>query len=183
MPFNKSTLDSLFNCVERVKNPACEHHYAVLNREGSTAAQIVFHDGGKLCVEVDHFPGQKRYYSSDFPIRSVDDFVSDMRRAGIELTRTAQQEPLALHDEPVKSWLIQTLLNCDDQGLSVHSAELQRQIRDIFADDSLELPALADDLYRQGIVSIKALEWMYIAASTRQILNNCIEENRQPIWS
>ncbi len=85
MTFDKSNLEALFSNVKRVANPVCENYYAVLNEVGSTAAQIMFDDGNKCVIEVDNFPGQKLFYSSDLPIRSVSEFVNDTQRAGIEL--------------------------------------------------------------------------------------------------
>jgi len=85
MAFDKSNLETLFSNVGRVANPVCENHYTVFNAHGSTVAQIMFQRGHELVVEVDNFPGQKLYYSSALPIRSVSEFVSDMQRAGIEL--------------------------------------------------------------------------------------------------
>lgn len=94
----------------------------------------------------------------------------------------SQQDTIGLHEEPVKSWLINTLMSCGEAGLSVHDQNIQDEMRKIFFDDTLTLEILCEELYQQGIVSIRGLEWAYLSKSIHHLLSRCIEENRPPTW-
>lgn len=89
---------------------------------------------------------------------------------------------IELHSEPVKSWLLYALVAQGDTGISIHDHPFQEHIRCLFSDETLDLPVLADELYVQGIVSLRAAEIMYLSSSIRRMIQNCITENRQPTW-
>ena len=49
--------------------------------------QITFLDNSELRIFIDNFPGQKRYYESNIPIRTIKEFQSVIERTGLKLTR------------------------------------------------------------------------------------------------
>lgn len=93
MEFDKSKLETQFSNMMRVEGKAYPDHYSIVNAHGSTIAQVVFSGGGEMNIEVDNFPGQKQYYSSSIPHRSLSEFVGDMSRVGIELKPIIARSP------------------------------------------------------------------------------------------
>ncbi len=93
MKFDKSTLGEHFANLSRVEGKAYPDHYVISNEFGSTIAQIVFTPGDEMNIEVDNFPGQKQYYSSSIPCRSLLDFEMDLQRVGIDLVRISDKRP------------------------------------------------------------------------------------------
>lgn len=98
MGFDKSALEKLYSNVERVEGKPYPNHYAIVDQLGSTVAQVVFQGGNEMCIEVDNFPGEKQYYSSSIPCRSIYDFEGDLKRVGIEL----KPVPVEIHIESVE---------------------------------------------------------------------------------
>lgn len=41
--------------------------------------------GNELSIEVDNFPGQKKYFSTTLPIDTYSQFASELERAGLEI--------------------------------------------------------------------------------------------------
>lgn len=85
MGFDKSALEKLYSNVERVEGKSYPNHYAIVDQQGTTIAQVVFQGGNEMFIEVDNFPGEKQYYSSSIPCLSIYDFERDLKRVGIEL--------------------------------------------------------------------------------------------------
>ena len=85
--FDRSKLDEYFKDMVRVESRVS---YFVLNdaKTGSTLATISysFHDNQTtwdICI--DNFPRQKKYYKSNFPIKSIEEFKHEMNRIGLDL--------------------------------------------------------------------------------------------------
>lgn len=97
-------------------------------------------------------------------------------------TSARPQDTIALHDDPVKHWLLQRLLASADTEVSVDDQALQGQLNEQFKGVASTLSVIADELYRQGIIELRSLEWMSLSAQTRQIIRHCIEEQRAPSW-
>ena len=89
--FNKSILHTLFKNLKESGNKTAEHHYVVVNEHGTYIAQIVFNHN-EMMIEVDNFPSEKKYYNSGLPIRSINEFMNDVQRAGVTLLPTAEVE-------------------------------------------------------------------------------------------
>ncbi len=88
MEFNKSKLDVVFKHVRQIDvNRKNAHHYALSNETGNDMAQFVFSGGKELTVEVDNFPGQKQYFNTNFPIRSNDEFINEMKRINLHIEK------------------------------------------------------------------------------------------------
>lgn len=100
MKFNVSNLDTIFSNVERITGQVYQDHYAVKNAQGTTIAQVVFNPCYEMHIEIDNFPGQKQYYSSSIPCRSLSDFEGDLRRVGIDLQ--TRRKPIEINIESVE---------------------------------------------------------------------------------
>lgn len=83
--FNPASLPDIFPQIERRYHANVPHCYVVKSDEGSTVAVILWTRSKVMNIEIDNFPHDKRYFSSDIPIRSLDEFVSDMARIGLKL--------------------------------------------------------------------------------------------------
>lgn len=92
-------------------------------------------------------------------------------------TNNTAQSTVELHSEPAKNWLLHHLLNTAEKP-SINDEYIQSQVRAISGDASLELPVLVDELYREGLVSLMALEFMYLHTITHGTLMRRIEEAR-----
>lgn len=61
--------------------------FRVFNEHGSDTGIISFHGGNEWRVYVDNFPAQKKYFSWNLPIKTLEDFISDITRTGLHLER------------------------------------------------------------------------------------------------
>ncbi len=81
---DKSRLDTVFGKLKKPGRQQCEHHYIVVDEIGNQAGQIMF-SGDELNIEVDNFPGQKKYYSTTLPIKTYLQFAGELERAGLTI--------------------------------------------------------------------------------------------------
>lgn len=84
--FDASKLDRIYINVERVDHD-CFIVYRVVDEHGNDKGMISILSSNEVNIYVDHFPAEKKYYSSTYPIRSIFDFESDVARAGLKLKR------------------------------------------------------------------------------------------------
>jgi len=82
--FDRTSLDKLFKRLEKSGNPSTEAHYVVTGEDGSYVGQVVF-VGEELNIEVDRFPNQKKFYSTNLPIKTNAQFAFEMERAGLAI--------------------------------------------------------------------------------------------------
>jgi hypothetical protein len=82
--FDKSKLDIVFSKLKKPGRQNSEHHYIVIDNIGNQTGQIMF-IGNELSIEVDNFPGQKKYFSTTLPIGTYSEFASELERAGLEI--------------------------------------------------------------------------------------------------
>ena len=82
--FDNTKLDTVFKRQVKPGNPSCDAHYVVKDESGNDIAQVVFM-GNELNIEVDNFPGQKQYYSTNLPVTSNIQFASELKRVGIDI--------------------------------------------------------------------------------------------------
>ena len=87
MILDKNTLEHQFVGLQRVEQSNYPHHFLLNNKFGSTVAQIVWLNNNELRVEIDNFPHDKKYFSSNIPVRTQKEFISDMERIGLFLKR------------------------------------------------------------------------------------------------
>lgn len=132
MGFDKSALEKLFANVERVDGKQYPNHYAVVDQQGSTIAQVVFQSGNEMHIEVDNFPGEKQYYSSSIPCRSLIDFEGDLKRVGIDLKRM----PVEFHIESVEP-LAGIKRFTQNHGSPMAETEHKTGKEDIFYDEAV----------------------------------------------
>lgn len=77
-------LEKQFSNIRRGSNPFCDNHYVVDAPKGDVG-QISYLGKGEWRVYVDNFPGQKKTYSTNFPINSKRDFIREIARVGLDL--------------------------------------------------------------------------------------------------
>jgi hypothetical protein len=86
MTYDRENLDAVFANVERIDDGRFAV-YKVLDKYGSDAGMITCMSGNEIRIYVDNFPAQKKYYSSNYPIETVDQFEIDIARTGLNLMR------------------------------------------------------------------------------------------------
>jgi len=82
IPFDPSKLDKYFRCVERKEEANNKIQSFALNdhKTGSLIAKLTWLPRNELRIYIDNFPSQKLYYSTNFPIRTVEEFQHEMAR-------------------------------------------------------------------------------------------------------
>ena len=50
-------------------------------------AEIYYMGKGSWHVIIDNFPGQRKHYHTDFPIRTVDEFINEMKRINLNFEK------------------------------------------------------------------------------------------------
>ena len=81
-PFDCSRLDEYFLHVARKEENNQGFRSFVLNdpRTGSFVAQLTWLAKNELRIYIHNFSGQKLYYTTNFPIRTLEEFKHEMRR-------------------------------------------------------------------------------------------------------
>ena len=85
MKFNPDNLHLIFENIREGVNPVLGKSF-VLSGEGGDIAQIHHLGKGDWRIFIDNFPGPKRFYSTNFPMRSNRQFMADLKRIGLILT-------------------------------------------------------------------------------------------------
>lgn len=69
--------------------------YRVVDEHGSDRGVITFYDAEPgMSIEVDNFPGRKKYYSTGLPVKFVAEFLVDVRRVGLDLVVRKNGSPV-----------------------------------------------------------------------------------------
>ncbi|MAD46581.1 MAG: hypothetical protein CMH98_16395 [Oceanospirillaceae bacterium] len=87
-PFDHSKLPDWILNIEPSAKPLDglqQGRYAVVDQHGNHQALIDIRPR-QTDISIDNFPGQKIYHSTTLPHKTLGDFISDMRRIGINLT-------------------------------------------------------------------------------------------------
>lgn len=83
MAFKHEHLPKLFEGI-RIGKPMMGHKYIVSEDKGDIA-EINYLGNGEWRIFIDNFPNQKKFYTYNFPINSVEQFIDDMKRIGLNL--------------------------------------------------------------------------------------------------
>ena len=85
MPFDHTKIDKHFKNIKRVQESDQRFHSYTLNGTIGTIAQFTWLKRNELRIFIDNFPGQKLYFSTDFPIRTFGEFQHEMSRINLAL--------------------------------------------------------------------------------------------------
>lgn len=76
---------NLVECFKNVREVQDKWPRFILHQEGADRGEFICLDGREWHVTVDNFPSPKRYYATNFPIRSAEEFAHEMKRIGLDL--------------------------------------------------------------------------------------------------
>lgn len=79
-------MESTFSNVERLKEERFPS-FRVKDKYGNDAGTISNVAANEWHIFVDNFPSPKRYFSTNLPVDSMEQFESDMERTGLVLKR------------------------------------------------------------------------------------------------
>ncbi len=83
MEFNHEQLPDLYEGV-RIGNGIIGSCYIFSNQKGDFMELFILHNQTQWKFIIDNFPRQRKYYSTNIPYRTVEDFEHDLVRMGIE---------------------------------------------------------------------------------------------------
>lgn len=83
--FTHDRLPYLFEHIRKGKAYYTEHKYIVTNEGGSDIAEIAFLGIGEWRFEIDNYPMKRKHYHTNFPINTVEEFMHEAKRIGLEL--------------------------------------------------------------------------------------------------
>lgn len=90
--FNPSVIDRHFSNVELITHLSNETKYvwSVMDTCGNQTGSLIHHrNQNQWDIFVDNFPAQKKYYSTNIPIRTLTEFIGDVSRTGLILFNVA----------------------------------------------------------------------------------------------
>lgn len=90
--FEPSVIDKHFSNVELVTHLSSETKYvwSVMDVCGNQTGSLTHHrNQNQWDIYVDNFPSQKKYYSTNIPIRTLPEFVSNITGTGLVLFNIA----------------------------------------------------------------------------------------------
>lgn len=83
MEFTHEKLLDYFDGIRQTKsNSTFDFNYVVSEAKGDIA-KIMYLGKNEWRVFIDNFPGQKKYYQTNFPITTLERFVSEMKSIGL----------------------------------------------------------------------------------------------------
>jgi hypothetical protein len=89
IPLVPNELDKHFANISRqeIKMYASDRaiSFKVTNEFGSDAGDITYLGEGEWRIYVDNFPSQKKYFATNLPMKTVDQFAADVARTGLKL--------------------------------------------------------------------------------------------------
>ena len=85
MEFSHDKLTDIFKYIRKGKGYYIEDKYIVTNEGGSDIAEIAYIKNGEWRFEIDNYPMQRKHYHTNFPIRTVEEFIHETKRIGLEL--------------------------------------------------------------------------------------------------
>lgn len=83
--FSPRKITDFFRNIEIIEDTVSRAMYRVFNEYGSDTGMISYLGDNEWRVWVDNFPGEKKYYQWNLPVRSLDEFKIDIERTGLEL--------------------------------------------------------------------------------------------------
>ncbi len=84
-PFSHEMLPELFERIEQKKSSASfDFNYTLLEAKGEVA-QISYLGKNEWRIFIDNYPSTKKYYSTNFPIVTVERFMAEMKHIGLNL--------------------------------------------------------------------------------------------------
>jgi hypothetical protein len=86
MNFDGKKLAEIYSNVQPIEDDRFAS-YRVVNEYGSDAGNIAVLGGSEVRIFVDNFPGQKKYYSCNYPVKTIEQFEMDVARTGLKLVR------------------------------------------------------------------------------------------------
>jgi hypothetical protein len=84
MPLYPLGIENIFSNVERVEDDRFQV-FRVRDENGSDAGMMTYMGKNEWRVFVDNFPCQKKYFSTNLPINTVQQFIDDISRTGLGL--------------------------------------------------------------------------------------------------
>jgi hypothetical protein len=88
----KSEINVAFERIRKNKSIGRSYRYSITDVHGNDIAQFAFQPSGELLIEIDNFPQQKQYYSTNLPIRTYTEFKSELARVGLDIKLRALDE-------------------------------------------------------------------------------------------
>lgn len=82
--FTPKDLPAYFKNVQQVENTS-SLLFRVMDAHGNDTGMITYLGSNEWRVYVDNFPGEKKYFQWNLPIKSLDDFGRDISRTGLIL--------------------------------------------------------------------------------------------------
>lgn len=82
--FNPKHLEHHYSNLEVIADNEFSS-YAVLDQVGNHVGQIVYMGEHEWRYLVDNFPADKKFYSSNLPVQTKEQFESDIQRIGLKL--------------------------------------------------------------------------------------------------
>lgn len=82
--FNPTHLEQYYSNVGVVEDKQFSS-YVVLDQVGNEVGQIVYMGDHEWRYLVDNFPAEKKFYSSNLPVKTKEQFESDIQRIGLKL--------------------------------------------------------------------------------------------------
>ncbi|GAB0154637.1 hypothetical protein [Marinobacterium sp. BA1] len=93
----RKALDKHFSNVKPIENDGCHTYsdkikaFMVYGDYGQEIGMISYLGEGEWRIYVDNFPGQKQYFSTNLPIRSVQELVAEVARTGMVLIESKKE--------------------------------------------------------------------------------------------
>lgn len=84
MPFDASVIETNFRNVERIDGSKYSI-FRVKDEYGNDAGMISYLGENEWRVFVDNFPAEKKYFSWNLPVETLEQFIADMARTGLVL--------------------------------------------------------------------------------------------------
>lgn len=88
----KSELNAVFERTRKNESVGRNYRYSLTDEHGNDIAQFAFQPTGELLIEIDNFPRDKKYYSTNLPIRTYTEFKSELARVGLDIKLRALDE-------------------------------------------------------------------------------------------
>lgn len=82
--FDPKHLEQLYSNLAVVEDKQFSN-YAVLDQIGNQVGQIVYMGDHEWRYLLDNFPAEKKFFSSNLPVKTQEQFESDIQRIGLKL--------------------------------------------------------------------------------------------------
>ncbi len=88
--FSHEMLPELFEGIEQKKSSASFDFNYTLSEAKGEVAKISYLGKNEWRIFIDNFPSQKKFYSTNFPIVTVERFMAEMKHIGLNLKLKAK---------------------------------------------------------------------------------------------